>query len=267
MRRRDFLKTSIATTSLVGLSQVADVAHAADAPADRQYYELRTYTFKPGASHQLVDDYLSQAALPALNRIGSSPIGVFTELDKPNTDALYVLIPYNSLAAFATAATQLMADTDYQKAAANYLNVPATDPAYARVESSFMVAFSGMPKLQLPATTAEKKPRLFELRTYESHNEKAALKKIEMFNNGEIDIMRRVGLSPVFYGQMLIGPRMPNLTYMLSGEDMTAHKKHWGAFGGDAEWKKLSATPGYRDPEIVSKITNTFLSPTPYSQI
>lgn len=266
MQRREFLKASIATTAVVGLGQAAGLAAPDDAAA-RQYYELRTYNFKPGAAHKLANDYLEQAALPALNRLGITPVGVFTEFDKPEADALYVLIPYPSLESFATAATRLMADADYQKAGADYLHTPATAPAYARLESSLMVAFTGLPQLVLPTTSAGKQPRLFELRTYESHSEQAALKKIEMFNKAEIAIMRRVGLSPVFYGQTLVGPRMPNLTYMLSGPDMATHKKHWGTFGGDAEWKKISAVPEYTDANIVSKISNKFLTPTAYSQI
>ena len=39
------------------------------------------------------------------------------------------------------------------------------------------------------------------------------------------------------------------------------------AFSGDPEWKKLSTTPGYTDPEIVSNISNTYLRPAAYSQI
>ena len=50
-------------------------------------------------------------------------------------------------------------------------------------------------------------------------------------------------------------------------EDMAAHDKQWSAFSGDPEWKKLSATPGYTDPEIVSNISNTYLRPAAYSQI
>ena len=39
------------------------------------------------------------------------------------------------------------------------------------------------------------------------------------------------------------------------------------AFGDDAAWQKLRAIPEYADKEIVSNITNTILTPTPYSQI
>src|SRR5260370_22248794 len=67
-----------------------------------------------------------------------------------------------------------------------------------------------MPRLEKPDTS---KPRLLNLRTYESHNERAAKKKIEMFNKGELAIFRRVGLTPVLFGETVVGPAMPNLTY------------------------------------------------------
>jgi hypothetical protein len=148
-----------------------------------------------------------------------------------------------------------------------FTNVPAADPPYVRVESSLLVAFDGMPKLEVPKQTAEKKPRLFELRTYESHSKKANQKKIEMFNVGEIALFRRAGLAPVFFGETLVGAKMPNLTYLLVFDDMPAHDANWKTFGGDPDWKKLSTTPGYTDPEIVSNINNVFLRPAPYSQI
>ena len=77
--------------------------------------------------------------------------------------------------------------------------------------------------------------------------------------------MRSVGLGPIFFGQALIGPNLPHLTYMLSAESQDAHKNHWGAFGKHPVWNKLKNDPQYAD--TVSKITNRFLIPTPYSQI
>ena len=65
---------------------------------------------------------------------------------------------------------------------------------------------------------------------------------------GEIEIFNRVGLTPVFFSRTLVGPRMPNLVYMLVYDDMAAREKNWAAFRNDPEWKKLSATPGFTDP-------------------
>ena len=61
---------------------------------------------------------------------------------------------------------------------------------YARIESSLLSPFSGMPKLVKPDAS---KPRLLNLRIYESHNERAGKKKIEMFNKGEIEIFAASG--------------------------------------------------------------------------
>jgi hypothetical protein len=82
-----------------------------------------------------------------------------------------------------------------------------------------------------------------------------------------VDIFRRCGLTPVFFSRTLVGPRMPSLVYMLVHENMAAREKSWDAFRNDPDWKKLPATPGYSDAEIVSNITTVFLRPTAYSQI
>ena len=106
---------------------------------------------------------------------------------------------------------------------------------------------------------------MFELRSYESHSELKAIKKVEMFNAGEIELFRQVGLGPVFYGQALIGSNLPHLTYMVSAENPEAHKKHWDAFRASPIWDKLKNDPQYAD--TVSKIDSRFLVPTSYSQI
>ena len=106
-----------------------------------------------------------------------------------------------------------------------------------------------------------------ELRTYESHSLAAGKKKIEMFNKGEIAIFRKTGLTPVFFGETLIGQRQPNLTYMLAYDDMAARDKVWSAFVADPDWKTLSSMPEYSDAAIVTGISNILLRPTPYSEI
>ncbi len=78
-----------------------------------------------------------------------------------------------------------------------------------------------------PATRTEN--RLLNFRVYESHNERAAKKKIEMFNKGELAIFRRVGLTPVFFGETVVGAAMPNLTYLLVFPDEAGRKAAWNA--------------------------------------
>ena len=84
-----------------------------------------------------------------------------------------------------------------------FSNPPADKPAYQRIESSLLLAFKGMPALDIPVQSPG---CAFQLRIYESPSVKTGQKKIEMFNDaGEIDIFRRVGLHPVFFGEALIG--------------------------------------------------------------
>ncbi len=260
MKRRSFLQTSLAALS-------ASAANAAAAPGAEpvpgELYELRTYTLK-AAKRPLLDDYLRQAFLPSLKRYRIGPVGVFVEKGTDDPIRVYVLIVYSSLGQFATLTTRLAADEQHRKAAADYLAAPASDPVYSRIESSLLLAIEGMPKLVQPDTS---KPRLLNLRIYESHNERAGKKKIEMFNKGELAIFRRVGLTPVFFGETILGAAMPNLTYLLTFPDEAGRETAWSRFRDDAEWKKLRSIPEYADKEIVSRITNKILTPASYSEI
>ena len=268
MKRREFLKSSLTAASVAGLASALETSAAGQGTGTtREFYELRLYHLRRGPKQKLFDDFYREASIPAMNRAGIGPVGVFNVAYGPDSPTMYVLIPHKTIESFATALDRVRSDADYQKAGAAFINSVPTDPSYVRVESSFMVAFAGMPKLEVPASAKGNQPRIFELRTYESHSKKADKKKVEMFNTGEIAIFRRTGLQPVFFGETLIGTKMPSLTYMLVFENMAAREKNWSAFASDPEWKKLSATPGYTDAEIVSNISNIFLRPTAYSQI
>lgn len=265
MKRRDFLKTSVAVPALAGLSSATLTAAAAAGGASREFYELRTYRLKPPGDHALLDTYLQKVAIPTLNRLGSKPVGVFTEMEPKGSPALFVLIPYPSIESYISITARFNADLAQQQAAQEYLQAPKANPAFERIDSWLMLAFAGMPRLGQPPYSKDKKPRIFELRTYESHTELKALKKVDMFNAGEIEVMQQVGLGPIFFGQALLGGNLPHLTYMLSGTDKDSHKQHFGAFAKHPIWLKLKNDPQYAD--TVSKITSRFLSPTGYSQL
>jgi hypothetical protein len=270
MDRRDFV-TAGGLWLAAGAAATASQGSSSSRAPERvgEYYELRRYRLRRGPGQALMDTYLRTAAVPAWQRAGAGPVGVFSVMIGQDSPSFYVLLVHKNLDACASLAERLAGDTEYEKAAAPYLGAEATAPAFVRMDASLMRAFDAIPKLELPFGGGEnaRRPRIFELRTYESHSEKAAKKKIEMFNRGEIAIFRRAGLTPVFFGETLIGAGMPNLTYMLVYEDMAARDKQWSAFAADPEWKKLSTTPGYTDPEIVSSISNVYLRPTAYSQI
>jgi hypothetical protein len=264
MKRRDFLRTS----SLAGGAVLAGwQGSAVGAQAgQREFYELRTYEMPTGNRKAVLNEYLQKALLPGLTRIGAGPVGVFSVVSGANALELFVLIPYPTLDAFLSAPEKLAADAEYKAAAAAYFGTSIDNPAYTRYESTLLRAFSHIPKLRVPAETAANKPRIFELRVYESHNETAALKKIEMFNEGgEIALFDRIGLRSVFFGQTLIGRRQPNLVYLTVHADMAAREATWETFRNSPDWKKLSGDPQFAN--TVSATTVVFLRPTAYSQI
>lgn len=271
MNRRDFLGASLAAG--------AGALHASPAMADnqstsganaapREYYELRRYWLRTGPMVNEMHTYLEHASIPALTRAGATPVGAFTVQFGPESPAIFLLLTHRSIQDFATLESKLAADQAFQKAGEAHRNLPASNPAYLRVDSQLMAAFEGMPRIEVPAGAAGNKPRLFELRTYESHSRKASSKKLEMFGKGgELAIFRRTGLTPVFFGQNVIGTRLPSFTYMLVYDDMAAREAAWAKFIGDPEWEKLRTTPGYEDAQIVSNISALILRPTRYSQI
>lgn len=243
---------------------IGQLTHAVAADADKhQYYELRVYATQSTEQQQRVNDYWQTAAIPAYNRMGIQPVGVFTEQEDSATNKIYVLIPCDSVEMFAAIPAKLAEDTDYQKAAAEFLNASKTNAAYERFESSLLVAFDGMKHICVPP--ADKKPNVFELRTYKSPSEDMGLNKIKMFESGEITTMKEVGLAPIFYGRTLVGSTMPSLTYMTCGVNMDEHKSHWQAFSAAPVWKLLQADPQYKDNMI--GMIKVMLKRTPASQI
>ncbi len=259
MKRREFL-TAAAITGMAGMS--SSVIARQNDDGEREYLEFRKYHLHVGSKKNQVGNFLRRAGIPAMNRIGIGPVGVFTAVYGPSEPTLYVLLVHKSIETVVNSASLLMADDEYRKAGADYVDAPLSEPAYVRMESSLMVAFKNMPTLEAP----EKKSRIFELRTYESHSIKANKKKIDMFNEGgEIAIFRKTGLQPVFFGETLIGPKMPNLTYMLVFNDLADRDAKWNVFRVDPGWKKLRSNPVYKD--TVSNITDIILRPTSYSQI
>jgi hypothetical protein len=269
VQRRDFLTSTLGATLGAAAGNLDGAAAQTQAAKTApEFYVWRQYILKTGTQPRRLAEFLQGAAIPALNRLGHTPIGVFEVTFGLPTPTVFVLTPSSSLESLLAIEAGLERDDVFMKAASSYLDAPATDPVYVRQELSLLTAFPNVPRIEIPAATAAKSPRLFELRTYESHNERAHRAKVRMFAElGEVDVFRKVGLTPVFFGRTVVGPRMPSLMYMLVHENMAGREKSWDAFRTSPDWKALASTPGYADAEIVTNITTVFLRPAAYSQI
>ncbi len=256
MKRRSFL------TVPAGAALLDSPAAAA---GKRGFFELRYFRMRSGPQVERTTRYLQRGWLPAAQRAGIGPLGFFNAVIGPQSPFILSVASYPSLAAMEAGREKLAGDKEFQAAFDEYNSM--TELSYIRMETSLLYAFPSMPAIEMPPAGENGAAHIFEIRTYESPNEKASDRKVKMFDDAEIAIFRRSGMLPVFFGQTLIGTNQPSLTYMLAFSDLAARDKAWSAFGKDADWQKLRVTPGLTDPEIVSNITNAILRPMAFSQI
>jgi hypothetical protein len=260
MHRRQFLSSSLAASALT----LAGEAVAQAPKGTPQFYELRKYHLQSGPQTKMTQSYFADALIPALNRMGITPVGAFSLDFGPETPVYYLLLPSASVETLVTADLTLAKDAAFMKAAEPYWNAPAASPAFNRIESQLMRAFPGFPVLTPPDAKAK---RLFQLRTYESPTYRDHVVKVDMFHHGEFEIFARAGCGQVFYGDNLIGARLPSLTYMLTFPDTATLESCWAKFQSDPQWKKLSSDPKYAFEPTVSNVSNLILKPLACSQI
>jgi hypothetical protein len=232
-----------------------------------EYYALITYRIKNQNQEAAVDQYLKQAYLPALHRLGAKNIGVFKPVASDTAafgKMIWVLMPFSSLNDYEKTMSRLELDAQLQKDGATYLNAKHDERPYERIEISLMRAFSDMPLMQTPKLTSARSERIYELRSYEGPTEKLYRSKVKMFNaGGEIGLFTRLGFNAVFYAEVLSGTRMPNLVYMTTFNNMASRDEHWKAFVADPQWKQLLTIEEYKN--TVSKADIWLLTPTEYS--
>jgi hypothetical protein len=256
MNRRSFLTAGAGAGVLSSGMQGAEPKNS--------FIELVWFRMRNTTANQVqrTQDFLAKHYLPAAQRAGAGPAGFFTGLIAQDGPFVLCVLGHPSWDAIYAASEKMRADKEYSAAFEQYNS--AADIPYVRMESSILRAFDSVPRIEVPQAGSG---HIFELRIYESNTAKTLAKKVEMFDRGEVAIFRKTGLTPVFFGVTVVGPSMPNLTYMLAYDDLAARDKNWRAFLADPEWKKLWATPGYSDAEIVSNSSSALLRPLPFSPI
>jgi len=229
--------------------------------------EMRYFRLRNTMDNQRgrLTEHLGKALAPAMRRAGAGPVGLFASTIAPDAPYLLLVAQHASLAAFEQCWQRLGADGELKSATeALYKQVQLP---YQRMEVQLLRGFRKFPAIEVPPGGEGRAARVFELRTYESNTPESLAKKIGMFEDGEIDLFRKFGLVPVFFGETIAGGKMPNLTYMVAFDNLAAREANWRAFATSPEWKKMAATPGLSDGEVVSNISSTILSPVAGSMI
>jgi hypothetical protein len=259
MDRRSFVALSAGgSLAMLTLAEAADIKP--------QYIELVKIRMRntPDSMLQRTTEFFGKAWLPAAMRAGVAKAGAFNAFIAPESPFLLLALQFSSLAAWEGMRDKMATDKDYVKARDTYGAGPL---GYVRYETSLLRGFASFPGIEVPAALPNGKSRIFEVRTYESNNSVTLAKKIGMFDTGEIAIFRKSGMTPVFFGETIMGQNMPNLTYMIGYQDLAERDRVWSTFGSSPEWAKLRGTPGLSDGEIVSNISNMMVRPTAFSGI
>ncbi|OYX27230.1 MAG: hypothetical protein B7Z06_04565 [Flavobacteriales bacterium 32-35-8] len=231
----------------------------------RDIYQIKTYLMNTPQQVETTENFLKDAYLPALKRLGIKSVGVFKPktIDADSIKKVMVLIPFSSLEQFSGLESQLSNDNTYATAGAAYLNAPHNNKPYLRIESVLLEAFRGRTNIKPSPLSNSREERVYELRSYESYSEAILQNKIDMFHAGEFELFDSLDFNAVFYAEVISGPKMPNLMYMTTFANQESRDAHWKAFFASPEWKVLSAKPEFKNN--VSKNDILFLTPTDYS--
>jgi hypothetical protein len=119
----------------------------------------------------------------------------------------------------------------------------------------------------VPDAEPRKTSRIFELRVYHSPTRRQLRALHERFSSAEIKIFHRSGIHPILYSQTVIGPNMPNLTYLTPFENLAAREKAWEAFGADPEWAKVRKESVDKHGQISNVIQISLFRATAYSPV
>jgi len=234
----------------------------------KQFYEVRSYVLGEKGDADAIDGYLQNALLPALERQGIGPVGVFTNApsdSERNPRVVVTVIPYASVDLISKINATVEADGQFQSDAKEYLGRGPKESPYQRIQSELLVAMKCWPEVKVPEEALGNQERVFELRVYESANERIGHLKVEMFNEGEVPIFLDCNITPIFIGQAVVGQYTPNLTYLTMYPSDDARKESWKQFFRHPDWKVLSGLEKYKG--TVSKIHKYVLSPKSYSKM
>ena len=235
----------------------------------RQCIELRVYTASDVEKKEKLIQVLDEAFVPALNRQGIRPVGVFwtnKEINEGKDEfdlSVFVLYAHNSMESALQTNARLLADPTLREVSASIFEASMKEPRFTTLKSTLMTGFNLCPGIEVP-TLAE--DRVLQLRYYKSYNFERNAAKVHMFDEGgELPLFRKVGMHPVFFGDTVFGDLMPNLTYMLGFENEETRKAAWKTFVESPEWAAMKDLPMYK--ETANTIVNVLLKPSKGSQI
>jgi hypothetical protein len=229
-----------------------------------RFYSLDFFLLKNGTQPARIHDYLKNTMIPALQRAHAGPVLVLEAVMAPHMPQVAALIGGASFDDLWNINARVSADADFKKGLAAWEK--GEEPPYETQNSLVLEAAKYSPELA-PDKSPRKTPRLFELRVYHSPTWRQLSALHERFAGPEIQIFNRVGIQPVLYASTVVGPDMPNLTYLIPFDTLDAREKAWTKFQNDPEWIKVRQESIDKYGQISSRMQVSLYKAAPYSPV
>jgi hypothetical protein len=260
MDRRIFVQSLAGAGMLSG--QVGAPARAQASGSKTRLYLLDYFSYRQGDQATRLTDFLS-SQVPLMSKHARA-LGVFTAVLAPHVQTTVVLRGYASADEMDTASGIVAADPGYRKAHEEFEK--GADGPYDTLQRVLLQATDFSPEI-VPLAEKPKSLRYFEIRVYHAPTQRQLRAVHERFIKAEINIFHRSGVNPILYADTVIGPEMPNLTYIIPFASLADREKAWDTFLADPEWIKVRAESVARDGQIVNFQNITLWRATAYSPI
>ncbi len=242
------------------LAAILPTSFMTAAPADTRVFELRTYTSPPGKLPNLLARFREHTCA-LFEKHGMTNIAYWTPADEKDgsADKIVYLLAYPNRDAAKASWAAFLADPAWHAARdASEIN----GKIVAKVESIFLTATDYSPVI---ASSTSAQPRVFELRTYTTPENKLAALDAR-FGGGETDLFKKAGMQEFGYFHPIDSDKgaANTLIYIMAHESRAAAEKSWQSFRTDPEWVKMKADTEVDGP-LASKVVSVFLLPTDFS--
>ncbi len=213
------------------------------------YYLLQNFYLKNGTQMGRINDFMSQGLLPALGGLLTGPRICLEGLVAAHMPQYAVILGLESPGHLASVREKLAQIDAFGAALSAWEAGP--EPPYEHYSQVLLKATDYSPEIT-PLPKRPERPRIFELRVYHSPTWRQLRALHERFAGPEIKIFHRSSVHPILYSETVVGPNMPNLTYVIPFDSLAAREKAWDAFGADPEWIKVRKESTDRHGQISS---------------
>ncbi len=243
-------------------AQMSAPAGAQSSAQKTRLYRLDCFYYRQGEQAARLNQFFT-SQMPLLTK-HIRTVGVFTAVMAPHTNTTLVLTGYAGFEQMDAAWRAIEGDAGLAKALEELER--GAEPPYDSQQRVLLEATGFSPEV-VPLPEKPKSPRYFELRVYHSPTVRQLRMLHERFAGPEIKIFHRSGVHPILYGNTIIGPDQPNLTYMIPFATLADREKAWDAFGADPEWVKVRADSIARGGQIVNYNNISLWRATAFSPI